>query len=90
MPIGGFLDSLPSMLFVGAHVLFLGVGIWAWRQTSMTRAGFAAALWLYAVSQIVFLGFFGGVITMKMAVLVEQTLIVLMVLAIASRPAVAR
>lgn len=90
MPIGGFLDTLPSVLFVGAHVLFLGVGIWASRHASTSRAGFAAALWLYAISQIVFLGFFGGVITMKMAVLIEQTLIVLMVLTIASRPVAAR
>jgi len=38
---------------------------------------------------VVFLGFFGGVITMKMAMLLEQTLIVLMIAAIATREAVA-
>ena len=70
MPIGGFLDSLPSVLFVSAHVLFLAVGAWALRRASATGAAFAAAFWLYAVSQIVFLAFFGGVMTMKMAVLI--------------------
>ena len=34
---------------------------------------------------ISFLGFFGGLITMKMAVLIEQTLIVVMVAAVATR-----
>ena len=90
MPIGGFLESLPSLLFVSAHVLFLGVGVWALRRASATGTAFAAMFWLYAVSQVVFLGFFGGLITMKMAVLIEQTLIVLMVLGISMRSVQAR
>ncbi|MFI5177325.1 MAG: hypothetical protein ACHQO8_02110 [Vicinamibacterales bacterium] len=90
MPIGGFLDSLPSLLFIAAHVAFLAVGVWAIRSGRASGAAFAPAIWLYVASQIVFLGFFGGVITMKMAVLVEQTLIVLMVAAIATRRVAAR
>jgi len=90
MPIGGFLDSLPSLLFIGAHVAFLIVGVWAIRSGRAAGAAFAPFIWLYVVSQVVFLAFFGGVITMKMAVLLEQTLIVLMVAAIASRNVVAR
>ena len=73
MPLGTFLDSMPALLFVAAHVLFLAVAIWA------ARAASAPLFWLYAVSQVIFLAFFGGVITMKMAVLVEQTLVVIMV-----------
>jgi len=83
MPMGSFLDSLPTMMFVAAHVVFLAVGIWAVTQAKKNKARFASAFWLYAVSQIVFLSFFGGLITMKMAVLVEQTLIVIMVIWIA-------
>jgi len=45
----------------------------AWKTATGARRGFAPALLLYAVSQLVFLAFFGGVITMKMAVLTEQT-----------------
>jgi len=26
---GGFLDSMPSWLFIFAHLVFLGVGLWA-------------------------------------------------------------
>ena len=85
MPIGGFLDSLPALLFVAAHIAFLVVGVWAIRSGTAARAAFAPALWLYVVSQIVFLSFFGGLITMKMAVLIEQTLIVVMVAAVATR-----
>jgi uncharacterized membrane protein len=73
MPLGTFLDSMPALLFIAAHVLFLGVAIWA------VRAASAPFFWLYAVSQLIFLAFFGRVITMKMAVLIEQTLIVVMV-----------
>ena len=73
MPLGTFLDSMPAILFIAAHVLFLGVAIWAARSAS------APLFWLYAASQVIFLAFFGGVITMKMAVLIEQTLIVIMV-----------
>ena len=64
MPLGTFLDSMPALLFIAAHVLFLGVAIWA-AQAS------APLFWLYAVSQVIFLAFFGGLITMKMGVLVE-------------------
>ena len=83
MPFGSFLDSLPSMLFASAHVLFLLVGVWVARKVSEARAPFASVIWLYAVSQVVFLAFFGGLITMKMAVLVEQMLMVVTMAAIA-------
>ena len=85
MPIGGFLDTLPTMLYVAAHIAFLLVGIWAWKKASDAKQIFASALWLYVASQIVFLSFFGGIITMKMAVLLEQTLIVIMVILIVTR-----
>lgn len=71
MPIGGFLDSVPSMMYVGAHVIFLLVGLWALKRASDKKSKFASALSLYIASEIVFLGFFGGMITMKMGVLVE-------------------
>ena len=85
MPIGEFLDSLPTMLYVAAHVIFFAVGVWAWKKATDNKLAFASAFWLYVASQVVFLAFFGGVITMKMAVLVEQTLIVIMVLYIVTR-----
>lgn len=79
MPIGGFLDSLPGALFIAAHVLFLAVGVWAFRRVRQGRREDAPALWLYVASQPVFLLFFGGLLTLKMAVLLEQTLVVVMV-----------
>ena len=85
MPIGGFLDSFPSLLFIGAHLLFLVVGVFTWRTAAGARQRFAPALWLYVASQVVFLAFFAGGITMKMAVLAEQTFMVVMMLAIAGR-----
>ena len=83
MPFGTFLESLPAALFVMAHLVFLALGIWAVRQAG--SAPFASAFWLYAGSQLFFLLFFGGALTMKMAVLVEQTLVAVMVAAIALR-----
>ena len=83
MPFGTFLDSLPSILFVGAHVAFLIAGVWVARSASRTRASFAPFVWLYVVSQAVFLGYFGGAITMKMAVLTEQTMMIVLVAALA-------
>ena len=85
MPIGSFLDSLPTMLYVTAHVIFLLVGVWAWKKAERNKQAFAPGFWLYVVSQIVFLTFFGGIITMKMAVLAEQTLLVIMVIYIVTR-----
>jgi hypothetical protein len=84
MPIGSFLDSFPSLLFVAAHVMFLLVGVWAWRRTG-GGGRLAPLFWLYVAAQAIFLGFFAGVLTMKMAVLLEQTLMVVMVAAIATR-----
>lgn len=80
MPIGGFLDSLPSILFVVVHLAFLAVGLWALWRTNSEGRDYAWAFGLYALSQIVFLGFFGGVITIKMAVLLEQILMVILVI----------
>lgn len=71
------------MLFVGAHVVFLLVGVRAWKTAAGAARKFAPAFWLYVASQLVFLAFFGGAFTMKMAVLLEQTLIVVMVFWIA-------
>ena len=79
MPIGSFLDAFPAAIFISAHVIFLAVGLWAVR-----KAG-AGAFWLYVASQVVFLAFFGGALTMKMAVLIEQTLMVVLVLMVAAR-----
>ena len=80
MPIGGFLDSLPSVLFVIVHLILLAAGLWALWKTNAEGRSYAWAFGLYALSQVVFLGFFGGVITIKLAVLLEQLLIVAMVL----------
>ena len=83
MPLGGFLDSLPSALFISAHVIFLGVGIWAANAASRAGRAFAPLIWLYVLSQVVFLAFFSGASTMKMAVLVEQTLMVILIAGLA-------
>jgi uncharacterized membrane protein len=83
MPVGGFLDDLPNALFIAAHVAFLLIGLWAWKRASDAEAPWAPALWLYIVSQPVFLAFFFNIITIKMAVLTEQTLLVIMVVWIA-------
>ena len=85
MPVGGFLDSFPATLFIACHVLFLVVGLWAMRQAAPRLP--AAAFWLYVVSQIGFLAFFGGVLTLKMAVLIEQMLILVFVVWIVRKPA---
>ena len=80
---GGFLDSFPTSIFIAAHVVFLLVGLWVIRKVS--KQNFGAALWLYAVSQLGFLAVFGGLLTLKMGVLIEQTLILIMVLWIAMK-----
>ena len=85
MPIGGFLDAMPAMLFVMAHVIFLAIGVWAWKKAKDSKLVYADAFCLYIVTQVIFLGFFGGFLTMKMAVLVEQMLMVAMVVWIVSK-----
>ena len=83
MPVGGFLESFPALVFIVAHVLFLGIGVWAMRRAAQAGLPFASAFWLYIVSQVGFLGFFGGILTLKMAVLIEQTLILIFIILIA-------
>lgn len=82
MPFGTFLDQLPAALFIAAHLAFLAVGAWAVYATSPRRA-VSRAFGLYAISQLAFLAFFGGALTLKMAVLLEQTLLVVLVASIA-------
>ena len=50
------------------------------RRATQTGLPFASAFWLYIVSQVGFLGFFGGVLTLKMAVLMEQALILIFII----------
>ena len=84
-PIGGFLDSFPSALFIAAHVIFIVAGFWAMQKSRANNQAFASLFWLYIITQLFFLGFLGGMITMKMAVLLEQILILIMVLGISMR-----
>jgi hypothetical protein len=84
-PIGAFLDDLPTALYVVAHAMFLAVGVWLWLQASSHALPYAAALLLYAASQLGFFACFAKRITMKLAVLTEQMLVFGMVLLIALR-----
>ena len=84
-PAGAFLDRFPTLLYVGAHVMFLAVGIWLWLRADDHGLPYSGAMLLYAASQVPFLAFFGRMITMKLAVLTEQMLMFLMVLLIVLR-----
>ena len=78
-PFGGFLDDLPKALYVLAHIAFLGVGIGLWAHARNAAFPQPGALLLYVMSQAVFFVFFANWITLKMAVLVEQALMLAMV-----------
>ena len=81
---GGFLDTMPAWLFISAHILFLVIGIWAIRTAMNKKLKYAKAFWLYPLVHVGFLSFFLlGALTFKMAVLIEQMLIVVMVVWIA-------
>ena len=80
MPIGVFLDTLPTMLFVIIHVILLLIGLWAIKKSSDNRAKYTKAFWLYVLVHISFLSVFGGLLTLKMGVFIEQVLILIMVL----------
>jgi hypothetical protein len=85
VPVGGFLDSIPTAVFVSVHLAELAIGVWAIRSLTTGRAPYAYAFALYAISQIGFLTVFGGAITLKFGVLIEQMLVLAMVLWIALR-----
>lgn len=85
MPLGGFLDMIPVWLFIMAHVFFLGVGIWSAKKAMGMKLKYASAFWLYPIVHIGFLAYFGGFFTFKMAVLLEQMLIVVMVVWIVNK-----
>jgi hypothetical protein len=85
MPVGGFLDAFPTALFVSVHLMELAIGVWAIRALTTGRAPYAYAFVLYAISQLAFLTVFGGAITLKFGVLIEQMLVLAMVLWIALR-----
>jgi predicted Na+-dependent transporter len=78
-PFGGFLDDLPKALYVLAHVAFFGVGIGLWAHARNAAFPHPGALLFYVASQAVFFGFFANWMTLKMAVLAEQTLMLIMV-----------
>lgn len=84
-PVGGFLDDLPKALYVLAHLMFLAIGFWLWARASDNSLPYSGALVLYVVSQVGFLAYFANAITMKMAVLAEQTLVFAMLVLIVLR-----
>ena len=81
-PAGRFLDKVPQAMYAAAHVMFLAVGIWFWARAEGASLPYAGAFGLYLVTQVGFLAFFGWLITMKTAVLVEQSLLLVMLLLI--------
>lgn len=85
LPAGKVLDELPVSLYVLAHVVFLGIGIWLWLRATGGGLPWSGALLFYVISQIAFFGYFTKSITLKMAVLAEQILMVAMVLWIVLR-----
>ena len=82
-PFGGFLDLLPNAMYALVHVVFLAAGAWMATRGSASPLEHPEAIGLYVASQVGFLAFFARAITMKMAVLIEQTLIFVMLLLIA-------
>jgi hypothetical protein len=84
-PAGEFLDLLPKGLYAVAHLMFLAVGAWLWLRASDNALPYSGALALYVVSQVGFLAYFANAITMKMAVLIEQSLVFAMLLIIVLR-----
>jgi hypothetical protein len=74
-PAGRFLDDLPKGLFVVAHIAFLGVGVGLWARANDHGLAYSAAFVLYALSQVGFLTYFANLVTMKTAVLLEQSLV---------------
>lgn len=79
MPMGDFLDQIPSAVWIACHIIFLVAGIWAARKNSV--------FWFYVAAQVVFLLMFAGAFTMKMSVLLEQMMIFIMVILLARRKA---
>jgi hypothetical protein len=63
------------------------VGVWAVGRAKQAARPSGSLFWLYVISQLFFLGFFGGVLTLKMAVLLEQTLMLVFVVLLVRKPA---
>jgi len=80
MPFGEFLEDFPTVLFVSTHVLMLGLGVWAMVRTRGRSAVVSNALLLYVVSQPLFFAYWAGLLTLKMTVVTEQTLVMAMVI----------
>ena len=81
-PVGRFLDRLPAALYAAAHVMFLVAGVWLWMRANDSGLPYSGAIVLYAISQLGFLAYFANAITMKTAVLLEQTLVFAALIAI--------
>ena len=80
MAIGGFLDTLPVIVFVIVHAILFLVALWAIKKASDNRRKYAWAFGLYALVHVGFLLVFSGFLTLKAGVFIEQILILIMVL----------
>jgi hypothetical protein len=85
MPIGTFLDSMPTILFTSTHVVLFLIGLWAAKKAMDLKLPYAYAFWLYPIVHVGFLAYFGGFFTFKMAVFLEQLLMITMVVWIVSK-----
>ena len=83
MPFGDFLNDLPKWLLSAVHGGMLLIGLWAFWRLNAAKQKWAPALLLYVLSQGVFIAFFAGAFVVRMAILLEQILVVVMVVWIA-------
>ncbi len=84
MPLGSFLNTLSPTFFICVHILFFLLGFWAVMKAKRDKRSFASLLMLYVLAQLVFIGYFAGVFNMKLAVLIEQILMVILVCGVAT------
>jgi hypothetical protein len=77
-PAGRFLDDLPNGLYLVAHIAFLGASVGLLARANDYALPYSGAFVLYVLSQVGFLTYFAKLITMKTAVLLEQSLIFVM------------
>jgi hypothetical protein len=83
-PMAQFLDRLPTALYVMAHAIFLAAAVGLWLRAGGASLPYARPIFaLYGASQLGFFAYFAGRITMKAAVLAEQTLVFALIVLVA-------
>jgi hypothetical protein len=80
MKIGNFLETLPSEFYLALMVLYLVLGVWAYRKAAVSKLAYAPAFLLYVLTQAAFIAMHYHLLRVNTTLVFGSVLLAVMVI----------